>query len=32
MKGDSMMSMDFKPERMNVHVGEDGTVRDVKFG
>ncbi|KAL9621587.1 MAG: hypothetical protein Q9160_003979 [Pyrenula sp. 1 TL-2023] len=29
---DSMTTMDFQPERLNVHVGDDGVVRDVKFG
>ena len=28
----SMKTMDFKPDRLNIHVGEDGTVQNVKFG
>lgn len=29
---DSMGTMDHKPERLNIHVDEEGTVKDVKFG
>ncbi|KAF2748121.1 hypothetical protein M011DRAFT_467171 [Sporormia fimetaria CBS 119925] len=29
---DSMSTMDHKPERLNVHVDEDGTVRNVRYG
>lgn len=32
IEGDSMMTMDHKPDRLNVHVDKDGTVRNVKFG
>ncbi|CAF9924030.1 MAG: hypothetical protein GOMPHAMPRED_003524 [Gomphillus americanus] len=32
VSGDSMTTMDHNPQRMNVHVADDGTVRDVKFG
>ncbi|MCJ1454667.1 hypothetical protein MMC28_005020 [Mycoblastus sanguinarius] len=28
----SMATQDHKPDRMNVHLGEDGTVRNVEFG
>lgn len=27
-----MSSLDHKPERLNIHLAEDGTVRDVKYG
>ncbi|KAF2652865.1 hypothetical protein K491DRAFT_695196 [Lophiostoma macrostomum CBS 122681] len=27
-----MSTMDHKPERLNIHVDEQGTVKDVKFG
>ncbi|KAF2842292.1 hypothetical protein M501DRAFT_1013645 [Patellaria atrata CBS 101060] len=27
-----MMTMDHKPDRLNIHVGEDGTVTNVKYG
>ncbi|MCJ1366005.1 hypothetical protein MMC16_005130 [Acarospora aff. strigata] len=27
----SMLTQDFKQDRLNVHVGKDGTVRDVDF-
>lgn len=29
---DTMATMDFQPDRLNVHVGNDGVVRDVKLG
>jgi hypothetical protein len=29
---DSMSSMDHKPERLNVHVDEQGTVTNVRYG
>ncbi|EMD61380.1 hypothetical protein GGP41_004004 [Bipolaris sorokiniana] len=29
---DSMKTMDFKPDRLNVHVDEHGTVKDVTHG
>ncbi|KAF2639873.1 hypothetical protein P280DRAFT_470476 [Massarina eburnea CBS 473.64] len=29
---DSMSTMDFKPERLNIHVDGEGTVKNVKFG
>jgi hypothetical protein len=29
---DSFSTADFKPERLNIHVDEDGTVKGVKFG
>jgi len=32
VKEGDMMSMDHKPERLNVHVGEDGTVSKVTHG
>ncbi|KAF2471955.1 uncharacterized protein BDR25DRAFT_302781 [Lindgomyces ingoldianus] len=32
LKPDSMSTMDFKPDRLNIHVGEDGTVTNVKYG
>lgn len=32
LKPDSMKTMDHKPERLNVHVGEDGTVQKVTHG
>ncbi|KAL2221306.1 peptidase inhibitor I78 family-domain-containing protein [Thermoascus aurantiacus ATCC 26904] len=27
-----MVTMDYRPERLNVHVDDNGTVRDVRFG
>ncbi|PGH27374.1 hypothetical protein AJ80_00852 [Polytolypa hystricis UAMH7299] len=27
-----MVTMDHKPDRLNVHVNEDGTVTEVKYG
>ena len=32
VSGGGMVTMDHKPDRLNVHVGSDGTVHDVKFG
>jgi len=32
VEGDSMMTMDHNPDRLNVHVDKDGTIRKVKFG
>lgn len=32
LKPDSMSTMDFKPERLNIHVDEDGTVKKVNHG
>jgi len=32
VEGDSMMTMDHNPDRLNVHVDKDGTVKNVKFG
>ncbi|KAK4506940.1 hypothetical protein PRZ48_000673 [Zasmidium cellare] len=32
LKGDSMMTMDHKPDRLNIHTGEDGTVNKVTHG
>ncbi|KAG9186978.1 hypothetical protein G6011_10086 [Alternaria panax] len=32
LKPDTMKTMDFKPDRLNVHVDEDGTVKDVTKG
>lgn len=32
LRPDSMKTMDFKPDRLNVHVDEDGTVKDVTHG
>ncbi|KAF1837566.1 hypothetical protein BDW02DRAFT_118443 [Decorospora gaudefroyi] len=32
LKPDSMKTMDHKPERLNVHVDEDGTVKKVTHG
>ncbi|KAF3051402.1 hypothetical protein E8E11_004207 [Didymella keratinophila] len=29
---DAMMTMDHKPDRLNIHVGEDGTVQKVRYG
>jgi len=28
---DSMVTQDFKQDRLNVHLGKDGTVKDVSF-
>jgi hypothetical protein len=32
LKPDSMSTMDYKPDRLNIHVGEDGTVQNVRYG
>ncbi|PGH15599.1 hypothetical protein AJ79_02381 [Helicocarpus griseus UAMH5409] len=32
LKPGDMTTMDFKPDRLNVHVNEDGTVTNVKYG
>lgn len=32
LKPDSMKTMDFKPDRMNVHVDEEGVVKNVTHG
>ncbi|KAF2089085.1 hypothetical protein K490DRAFT_39037 [Saccharata proteae CBS 121410] len=32
VKEGEMLSMDHKPDRMNIHVGDDGTVRKVTHG
>ncbi|KAH8727617.1 hypothetical protein GQ44DRAFT_703529 [Phaeosphaeriaceae sp. PMI808] len=32
LKPDSMKTMDHKPERLNIHVGDDGTVSKVTHG
>ncbi|KAK2838251.1 hypothetical protein FQN49_006470 [Arthroderma sp. PD_2] len=32
LKPGDMSTMDFNPERLNVYLGDDGTVRDVKHG
>jgi len=32
VEGDSMMTMDHNPDRMNVHVDKDGTIKNVKWG
>ncbi|OQE27640.1 hypothetical protein PENSTE_c004G03031 [Penicillium steckii] len=32
VKPGEMQTMDHRPERLNVHVDEDGTVRDVTYG
>ncbi|KAB8278189.1 peptidase inhibitor I78 family-domain-containing protein [Aspergillus minisclerotigenes] len=32
VKPGDMMTMDYKPERLNVHLDEQGTVHDVHFG
>ncbi|KAJ4367436.1 hypothetical protein N0V83_007019 [Neocucurbitaria cava] len=32
IKPDSMSTMDHKPERLNVHVDDDGTVKKVTHG
>ncbi|PSN73071.1 hypothetical protein BS50DRAFT_568653 [Corynespora cassiicola Philippines] len=32
LKPDSMSTMDFKPDRLNIHVGDDGTVLNVRYG
>merc|ERR1712029_808449 len=32
LQPDTMCTQDYKPDRLNVHVDEAGTVKDVKFG
>ncbi|KAJ4380894.1 hypothetical protein N0V86_004257 [Didymella sp. IMI 355093] len=32
LQPDSMKTMDHKPDRLNIHVGEDGTVQNVQYG
>jgi hypothetical protein len=32
LKPDMMQTMDFKPDRLNVHVDDDGTVKKVTKG
>lgn len=32
LKPDSMKTMDHKPERLNVHVDDDGTVKSITKG
>jgi hypothetical protein len=32
LKPDSMSTMDHKPERLNIHVDDDGTVKNVRYG
>ncbi|KAF2813388.1 uncharacterized protein BDZ99DRAFT_255066 [Mytilinidion resinicola] len=32
IKEGDMASMDFKPDRLNIHTAEDGTVKKVQFG
>ncbi|KAF2120438.1 hypothetical protein BDV96DRAFT_564830 [Lophiotrema nucula] len=32
LKPDSMSTMDHKPERLNIHVDEEGTVKNVRYG
>jgi hypothetical protein len=32
LKPDSMSTMDHKPERLNIHVDEEGTVKKVNHG
>lgn len=32
LKPDSMQTMDFKPDRLNIHVGDDGVVNKVSKG
>ncbi|KAL1304229.1 hypothetical protein AAFC00_000649 [Neodothiora populina] len=32
VKEGDMMSMDHKPDRLNIHVGDDGTVRNITHG
>lgn len=32
VKPGEMGTLDHKPERLNIHLAEDGTVRDVKYG
>ncbi|KAJ5610887.1 hypothetical protein N7510_007606 [Penicillium lagena] len=32
LKPGDMKTMDHQPKRLNIHVGEDGTVHDVNYG
>ncbi|KAL1607843.1 hypothetical protein SLS60_002781 [Paraconiothyrium brasiliense] len=32
LQPDSMSTMDHKPDRLNVHVDEQGTVKNVRYG
>ncbi|KAF2722825.1 hypothetical protein K431DRAFT_221192 [Polychaeton citri CBS 116435] len=32
VKEGDMMTMDFKPDRLNIHTGDDGTVKKVTHG
>jgi hypothetical protein len=32
LKPDSMKTMDFKPDRVNIHVDDDGTVKSISQG
>ncbi|OCK80338.1 hypothetical protein K432DRAFT_47400 [Lepidopterella palustris CBS 459.81] len=32
IKEGDLATMDHKPDRLNIHVGEDGTVMNVKYG
>ncbi|KAK4634027.1 hypothetical protein CLAFUW4_00562 [Fulvia fulva] len=32
LKGDSMMTMDHNPDRLNIHTDDDGTVKKVTHG
>lgn len=32
LQPDSMKTMDFRPERLNIHVDEEGTVKNVQYG
>lgn len=32
LKPDSMATMDHKEDRLNIHVDEDGTVKNVRYG
>ena len=32
LQPDTMFTQDFKPDRLNVHVDESGTIKDVRYG
>ncbi|KAH7114466.1 hypothetical protein B0J11DRAFT_541072 [Dendryphion nanum] len=32
LKPDSMSTMDYKPERLNIHLDDEGTVKNVRYG
>ncbi|KAH8693238.1 hypothetical protein BGW36DRAFT_399943 [Talaromyces proteolyticus] len=32
VKPNDMTTADYKPDRLNIHVDDDGTVRDVRYG